>query len=99
MTTDREHLARRLSLGWQETAAELCSNVWFGDAERVDRDGRDAFARTVAPALGIDAHSRRPTSTAFTTPGPIPWPATTSCTPRRSTWGNPVLPESATAQR
>ena len=54
MTTDRDRLARRLSLGWQETADELCSDVWFGDAERVDRDGRDAFARTLAPALGID---------------------------------------------
>lgn len=57
MTDRRADRARRLCQGWQEAAAELTTNVWFGDAVRVDRDARDAFTRTIAgPASGgLDA--------------------------------------------
>jgi hypothetical protein len=55
----REELARHLVGGWREAADELCTNVWFGDAGRVDADGRDAFVRTVRP---------------WVDPGPMPEP-------------------------
>lgn len=58
--SDRHELARSLIGGWHRAAAELCHNDWFGEAERVDADGRDAFCRTVRPRvlagpLGPDA--------------------------------------------
>ena len=58
MTDPRADLARRLAGDVVAAEAELCGNLWFGDADRLQADARRAFATTLAERLGHEADPR-----------------------------------------
>jgi hypothetical protein len=52
VTDPRADLARQLAGDVEAAEAELCRNLWFGDAERLLLDARNAFGRSMVERLG-----------------------------------------------